>query len=71
VIAINTNPGKSFPEFGQTLIKQRNQIERFFANLTNWRIAKSSPCLGTTHRRVHRWVQAKLVINAVKRRTYV
>ncbi len=56
------------PEFGQQLLQQRDDIERFFGNLTNW--GGGLHCLppwARTHRRVHRWVQAKLIINAVKR----
>lgn len=60
-----------FPNFGQTLLKQRHEIERYFANLTNWGGALTHlPAWARTYRRVHRWVQAKLVINAVKKRTY-
>lgn len=60
-----------FPEFGKGLIKLRDTIERFFANLTNW--GGSLTCLpawARTHHRVHRWVQAKLIINALKPRAY-
>ena len=56
------------PGFGQQLLQQRDDIERFFGNLTNW--GGGLHCLppgARTHRRVHRWVQAKLIINAVKR----
>lgn len=56
-----------FPKFAQTLLHGRNAIERSFAHATNW----SAGLLGLppwvrTHRRVHRWVQAKLVLTALK-----
>src|SRR4029079_422923 len=56
------------PAFGNQLIKDRNEIERRFGNLTNW--GGGLTCLPPwvrTHRRVHRWVQAKLVLTALKR----
>lgn len=59
------------PEFGRSLLKIRDTVERFFASLTNW--GGSLTCLpawARTHHRVHRWVQAKLLINALKPRTY-
>jgi len=63
------------PEFGRDLILLRDTIERSFANLTNWGggLTHLPPWI-RTHRRVHRWVQAKLILNAIKRsstRTYV
>jgi hypothetical protein len=62
-------------DFGRTLHKNRGAIERHFGNLTNWGggLTHLPPWI-RSHRRVHRWVQAKLVINAIKRsmkRTYV
>ena len=60
------------PDFGRGLLKMRDAVERFFANLTNW--GGSLTCLpawARTHHRVHRWVQAKLIINALKPRTYL
>jgi hypothetical protein len=63
------------PEFGRDLMLVRNTIERSFANLTNWGGGLTHlPPWVRTHRRVHRWVQAKLILNAIKRsspRTYV
>ena len=72
-IELTENPK---PAFAATLLRDRNEIERRFANLTNW--GGGLTCLPPwvrTHRRVHRWVQAKLVLGALKRadcsRTYV
>jgi hypothetical protein len=62
------------PEFGRDLMLLRDTIERSFANLTNWGGGLTHlPPWVRTHRRVHRWVQAKLILNAIKRsssRTY-
>ena len=59
-----------YPEFGTDLMKQRVEIERYFGNLTNWGGGLSClPAWARTHRRVHRWVQAKLILNALKRAT--
>jgi hypothetical protein len=64
-----------FPAFGERLLRERSEIERRFAQWTNW--GGGLTCLPPwvrTHRRVKRWVQAKLVLNALKRscavRTY-
>lgn len=58
------------PEFGQDLLAQRVAIERHFGNLTNWGGGLTHlPPWARTYRRVHRWVQAKLIINAVRRST--
>ena len=56
------------PDFGNQLINQRTQIERFFGNLTNWGggLTHLPPWI-RTYRRVKRWVQTKIIINAVKR----
>jgi hypothetical protein len=57
-----------FPTCAEELLKDRNMIERPFANLTNWGGGLSClPAWVRTHRRVHRWVQAKLVLTALKR----
>lgn len=59
-------------QFGQLLLQQRNGIERFFGNLTN--SAGSLQCLppwARTWKRVHRWVQGKLILTAIKLRTCV
>ena len=64
-IELTENPK---PAFATNLLHDRNEIERRFANLTNW--GGGLTCLPPwvrTHRRVHRWVQAKLVLTAVKR----
>jgi hypothetical protein len=65
-----------FAAFGQGLLHDRDVIERHFAHISNW--GGGLTCLPPwvrTHRRVHRWVQAKLVLAALKRpqqtRTYV
>jgi Transposase DDE domain len=59
------NPGA---EFGKTLHQQRDYIERFYGNLTNWGGALNHlPAWVRTHRRVHRWVQAKFVLTALRR----
>jgi hypothetical protein len=58
------------PAFANRLLKDRSQIERHFAHATNW--GGGLICLPPwvrTHRRVHRWVQAKLTLTAVKRST--
>jgi hypothetical protein len=57
-----------YPAFADQLLHDRGQIERTFGKLTNW----SNGLIGLppwvrTHRRVHRWVQAKLVLTALKR----
>lgn len=53
--------------FGKALLKYRNQIEREFGTLTNFS-AGLSPLPSWVRRdyRVHLWVQAKLLINAVR-----
>jgi len=58
------------PEFVRDLTLLRDNIERSFANLTNWGggLTHLPPWI-RTHRRVHRWVQAKLILNAIKRST--
>jgi hypothetical protein len=64
-IALLENP---YPDFGEQLLADRNAVERRFAHLTNW--GGGLTCLPPwvrTHRRVHRWVQAKLVLTTVKR----
>ena len=63
-------------QFGPELFAQRIAIERLFGNLTNWGGGLTHlPPWARTYRRVHRWVQAKLILNQLKRRitnkTYV
>ncbi|MBL8821663.1 MAG: hypothetical protein JNJ77_03675, partial [Planctomycetia bacterium] len=65
-----------FGAFGQALMRRRDDIERSFGNLTNWGGGLTClPAWVRGHRRVHRFVQAKLVLTALKRhgqlRTYV
>ena len=57
-----------FPDFGNGLLKQRTDIERYFGNLTNWGGSLTHlPPWARTYRRVKRWVQAKMIINGIKR----
>lgn len=57
-------------EFGTLLMGERNAIERSFGNLTNWGGGLTHlPPWARTYRRVYRWVQAKLILNAIKRST--
>ena len=56
------------PDFGNDLFLLRKSIERYFGNLTNWGAGLTHlPPWVRTYRRVHRWVQTKIIINAVKR----
>jgi len=64
------------PAFANQLFKDRAQIERCFGQATSW--GGGLVCLPPwvrTHRRVHRWVQAKLVLTGLRRmkelKTYV
>lgn len=51
-----------FAQFGQGLLHQRGDIERWFAHLCNWGGGLTHlPPWARSHRRVHRWVQAKLI----------
>jgi hypothetical protein len=66
-IALLENP---WPLFGDQLIHQRGAIERSFGNATNWGGALTHlPPWVRTHRRVRRWVQAKLTLTALRRAT--
>jgi Transposase DDE domain len=57
-----------FPQFGNQLLQDRKEIEREFGKLTNWGGGLTHlPPWARTHRRVHRWVQAKLIMNKIKR----
>lgn len=57
------------PGFAAGLLKDRSAIERDYGNLTNWGGGLNGlPAWARTHRRVHRWVQAKLVLTALRRR---
>ena len=54
--------------FGRWLFGQRFLIEQHFGHLTSWGGGLNSlPPWARTHRRVHRWVQAKLILTALKR----
>jgi Transposase DDE domain len=56
-----------FPKFAKQLLKDRGAIERCFGNLTNF--GGGLTCLPSwvrTHRRVHRWVQAKLILKRIR-----
>jgi hypothetical protein len=56
------------PAFGEQLLADRSEIERRFGQLSNWGGGLNGlPAWVRTHRRVHRWVQAKLVLTALKR----
>lgn len=58
-----------FPDFADQLLKDRSTIERTFGNLVNWGGGLTTlPPWVRTHRRVHRWVQAKLVLAQMKPR---
>jgi hypothetical protein len=64
-IALLENPE---PRFGRQLLKDRAAIERHFGNATNWGGGLTHlPPWARTHRRVRRWVQAKLAINGLRR----
>lgn len=55
------------PEFGESLLQQRNAIERYFGNLCNWGGGLTClPSWARTYRRVHRWVQAKLILCRIR-----
>jgi Transposase DDE domain len=57
-----------YPAFAQRLLHDRSAIERQYGNLTNWGGGLSGlPSWVRTHRRVRKWVQAKLVLAALKR----
>ena len=68
-IALTESP---FPAFAGQLLKDRGEIERQFGQLVSW--AGGLTCLPAwvrTHRRVRRWVQAKLVLTALKRQAEI
>ena len=57
------------PDFARRLLFDRNEIERQFGKLTSWGGGLTHlPPWARTHRRVFRWVQAKLILNSLKRR---
>jgi len=56
-----------FPAFADRLRRDRAEIERRFGNLTNWGGGLTClPAWVRTHRRVRRWVQAKLTLTRLK-----
>lgn len=57
------------PEFVQSLLRSRDNIERYFGRLSSWGggLTHLPPWI-RTHRRVHRWVQGKLILTALRRR---
>lgn len=56
------------PQFGNQLFILRTEIERYFGNLCNWSAGLTHlPPWVRTYQRVKRWVQTKIIINAVKR----
>jgi hypothetical protein len=56
------------PKFGEDLKRQRTDIERYFGNLTSWGGGLTHlPPWVRGHRRVHRWVQAKLLLNHLRK----
>lgn len=64
------------PSFGSQLFAQRSTIERQFGQLTSWGGGLTHlPPWARTYRRVHRWVQAKLILSHLRQRilskTYV
>jgi hypothetical protein len=63
-IALTESP---FPAFAERLLQDRAAIERQFGNLVNWGGGLNGlPAWVRTHRRVRRWVQAKLVLAKLK-----
>jgi len=64
-IALLENP---FPQFGERLMRDRAAVERVFGNWVSWGGGLTPlPAWVRTHRRVHRWVQAKLVLTTLRR----
>jgi len=63
-IALTESP---FPAFADRLRQDRAEIERRFGNLVNWGGGLTClPAWVRTHRRVRRWVQAKLTLTRIK-----
>jgi Transposase DDE domain len=57
-----------YPTFAEGMLRDRGSIERRFGHWTNWGGGLTClPAWVRTHRRVHRWVQAKLVLTGLKR----
>lgn len=56
-----------YPAFAEQLLHDRWGIERQFGNGVNWGGGlQGLPSWVRTHRRVHRWVQAKLILTRLK-----
>ena len=63
-IALTEGP---FPAFAGRLRQDRSAVERRFGHLTNWGGGLAGlPAWVRTHRRVRRWVQAKLTLTRLK-----
>lgn len=63
-------------QFGRSLFQRRVEVEQYYARLTNWGGGLTHlPPWARTHRRVHRWIQAKLILTTLRHRilnkTYV
>jgi hypothetical protein len=59
-----------FPDFANQLLHERDAIERIYGNLVNWGGGLTTlPAWVRGHRRVHRWVQAKLTLMSLRRAT--
>jgi IS5 family transposase len=57
------------PEFARSLLRRREDIERYFGRLSSWGGGLTHlPAWVRTHRRVHRWVQGKLILTGLRRR---
>jgi len=57
------------PEFGRQLFAERIFVERYFASLTSYGGGLTHlPPWVRTHRRVRQWVQAKMILHALKQR---
>lgn len=53
--------------FGWSLMEQRDDVERYFGNLTSFGGGLGPlPAWVRTHRRVYRWVQTKLVLHDIR-----
>ncbi len=58
-----------YDDFGSDMLSQRDSIERFFGRLCSWGGGLTHlPPWVRTYRRVHRWVQAKLILATLKPR---
>ena len=63
-VALTESP---FPAFADGLLVERDSIERSFGHLTSWGGGLGPlPAWVRTHRRLRRWVQAKLVIHRLR-----